>query len=74
MIAEVKSLSSLPSATAAARRDVVLTLDALGTVQALNSVVVRPQVEGVLLETPGIRLEAPAARRIHSLRDLIPLL
>ena len=31
-------------------------------------------VEGVLLETPGIRLEAPAARRIHSLRDLIPLI
>ncbi|WP_263309640.1 HAD family hydrolase [Brachybacterium atlanticum] len=31
-------------------------------------------VEGVLLETPGIPLEAPGARRIHSLRDLIPLL
>lgn len=31
-------------------------------------------VEGVLLETPGIPLEAPGARRIHSLRSLIPLL
>lgn len=31
-------------------------------------------VEGVLLETPGISLEAPGARRIHSLRDLIPML
>ncbi|MFJ6042825.1 HAD family hydrolase [Brachybacterium paraconglomeratum] len=31
-------------------------------------------VEGVLLETPGIPLEAPGARRIHSLRDLIPML
>ena len=26
-------------------------------------------VEGVLLETPGIPLEAPGARRIHSLRS-----
>ena len=31
-------------------------------------------VEGVLLETPGIPLEAPGVRRIHSLRDLIPML
>lgn len=31
-------------------------------------------VEGVLLETPGIPLDAPGARRIHSLRSLIPLL
>lgn len=31
-------------------------------------------VEGVLLETPGIPLEAPGARRIHSLRDLILML
>lgn len=31
-------------------------------------------VDGVLLETPGIPLEAPGARRIHSLRSLIPLL
>ena len=29
-------------------------------------------VDGVLLETPGIPLEAPGARRIHSLRALIP--
>ncbi|WP_062950942.1 MULTISPECIES: HAD-IA family hydrolase [Brachybacterium] len=31
-------------------------------------------VEGVLLETPGIPLEVPGARRIHSLRDLILML
>lgn len=31
-------------------------------------------VEGVLLETPGVPLEAPGARGIHSLRSLIPLL
>ncbi len=34
----------------AARRDLPLTLDALGTVQALASVVVRPQVSGQLME------------------------
>ena len=34
----------------AAQRDLPLTLDALGTVQALASVVVRPQVEGQLME------------------------
>jgi len=38
------------TAVPAARRDVTLTLDALGTVQPLNTVVVRSQVEGVLLE------------------------
>nr|WP_305123373.1 efflux RND transporter periplasmic adaptor subunit [Roseomonas sp. GC11] len=35
---------------AATRRDLVLTLDALGTVQALNSVTVRSKVSGQLLE------------------------
>ena len=30
------------------------------------------EVDGVLLETPGIPLDAPGARRIHSLRALIP--
>jgi multidrug efflux system membrane fusion protein len=34
----------------ATQRDLPLTLDALGTVQALASVVVRPQVEGQLME------------------------
>lgn len=34
----------------AVQRDLPLTLDALGTVQALASVVVRPQVEGQLME------------------------
>ena len=34
----------------ATRRDLPLTLDALGTVQALASVIVRPQVEGQLME------------------------
>ncbi|MCG7361131.1 efflux RND transporter periplasmic adaptor subunit, partial [Roseomonas sp. ACRSG] len=36
--------------TAAEKRDLPLTLDALGTVSALASVVVRPQVEGQLME------------------------
>ena len=36
--------------TAAAQRNLPLTLDALGTVSALASVVVRPQVEGQLME------------------------
>jgi multidrug efflux system membrane fusion protein len=36
--------------TAAEKRDLPLTLDALGTVTALASVVVRPQVEGQLME------------------------
>ncbi|PHK93932.1 efflux transporter periplasmic adaptor subunit [Pseudoroseomonas rhizosphaerae] len=35
---------------AAARKDLVLTLDALGTVQALNSITVRSQVSGQLME------------------------
>lgn len=35
---------------AAAQRDLVLTLDALGTVQALNSITVRSQVSGQLME------------------------
>lgn len=36
--------------TSAEKRDLPLTLDALGTVSALASVVVRPQVEGQLME------------------------
>ncbi|MBC9180253.1 efflux RND transporter periplasmic adaptor subunit, partial [Pseudoroseomonas ludipueritiae] len=36
--------------TTAEKRDLPLTLDALGTVSALASVVVRPQVEGQLME------------------------
>ncbi|PWC27688.1 efflux transporter periplasmic adaptor subunit [Pseudoroseomonas aestuarii] len=35
---------------AAAQKDLVLTLDALGTVQALNSITVRSQVSGQLME------------------------
>ena len=31
-------------------------------------------VDGVLLETPGIPLDAPGARRILSLRELLPLI
>jgi multidrug efflux system membrane fusion protein len=38
------------TAAAAVQRDLPLTLDALGTVSALASVVVRPQVEGQLLQ------------------------
>ncbi|MFT8243066.1 efflux RND transporter periplasmic adaptor subunit [Roseomonas sp. BN140053] len=38
------------TAAAATRKDVPLMLDALGTVQPLNSITVRPQVEGVLTE------------------------
>lgn len=35
---------------AAARRDIPLNLDALGTVQAFNAITVRSQVEGILVE------------------------
>lgn len=37
-------------ATLAAQRDVPVTIDAVGTIQALNTVTVRPEVEGRLIE------------------------
>lgn len=40
------------SLAAAVRQDVPVTLDGLGTVQALQSVVIRTQVDGQLLELP----------------------
>ena len=46
-----QTLEVVPVLTAAVRReDVPITLEAVGTVQALNTVVVRAQVEGRLLE------------------------
>ncbi|MBI0434466.1 efflux RND transporter periplasmic adaptor subunit [Roseomonas sp. KE0001] len=54
----------IPVAVAAAeRRDLRLTLDVLGTVQALNAITVRSQVSGILTEVPfheGQEVEAGA--------------